>query len=105
MTKTNVQEQKHRHDIHKSGTSGVDQMLVNAPDCNSYAHGVLTNGPDHNVTWIPDISWPSDSIFCMDTVVATADTAANITQEKANIGKAHKVNVTLHPYPRRNPIR
>ena len=79
-----MQEEGHRHNYRER--AAADMVLVSAPDCHSYMYGVLTNGPDHNVTWIPGVTWPHNSRVCMDRVVSTANATVKITQEKAKIG-------------------
>ena len=85
-----MQEQEHHHH-YRERADGVDMVMVSAEDCQNYMYGVLINGPDHNVTWIPGVTWPHNSRVCMDRVSTTANATANITQEKANIGEVTKL--------------
>merc|ERR1712130_517006 len=88
----NHAQQEHHH--HYRERNGVDMALVSAPDCDNYTYGVLIDGPDHNVTWIPGVTWPDNSRVCMDRVATTASATASITQEKEKIGGIRMENGT-----------
>ena len=96
MTYLSIQQQEHHH--HYRERNGVDMALVSAPDCDNYTYGVLIDGPVHNVTWIPGVTWPDNSRVCMDRVTTTAYATASITQEKEKIGEFKKLIFLLHLY-------